>query len=211
MAGKKGKIDLWAEHKEVYSPSAKAPELVRVPALSYLAVDGKGDPNTSSAFRDAIGALYTVAYTAKFMLKKEKGTDFRVMPLSGLYHAEDPSVFLEGRKDEWSWTLMIPVPSAVTASVVRKAKAEAAAKKGAVPALELVRRQVVKEGLCAQILHIGTYAEERRTIEGLHAFLRERGLTFAGSHHEIYISDPNRTAPEKMRTIVRQPVKKPAR
>jgi hypothetical protein len=208
MSSKPVKIDLWMEHREVYSPSAKAPELVRVPPLAYLAVDGVGDPATSPAFREAIGALYALTYTAKFALKGQSGVDFRIMPLSGLFYAEDPSAFLEGRKREWSWTLMIPVPSVVTAAVVKKAKAELVRKKGSVPAIELVRRQVVREGLCAQILHRGPYAEEKPTIQQLHAFISQEGLTFAGGHHEIYISDPNRTAPQKLKTIIRQPVKK---
>jgi hypothetical protein len=202
------KIDLWVEHKDIYSPSAREPQLVKVPPLVYLLLEGKGDPNTSAAFRDAIGALYGAAYTLKFMLKKQRGVDFRVMPLSGLFHAEDPSVFLKGMKGEWRWTLMIPIPSAVTAAELKRAVAEAAGRKNASPALPLLRRETVREGLCAQILHKGPYAEERPTIEKLHRFIAEKGLTFAGSHHEIYISDPNRSAPEKLKTIIRQPVKK---
>jgi hypothetical protein len=204
------KIDLWAELKGIYTPSAREPELVKVPTLVYLAVDGVGDPATSSVFREAIGALYAMAYTAKFMLKKGSAIDFRVMPLSGLFHAQDPAVYLEDRRHEWTWTLMIPVPSVVTAAVVKKTRTEIERKKGPVPAIDLVRRQVVREGLSAQILHQGPYAAERPTIERLHAFIAQEGLTFAGSHHEIYLSDPNRTAAQKLRTIIRQPVKKAA-
>jgi hypothetical protein len=208
MAKKASKIDLWTEHKEVYSPSLKEPQLVKVPALLYIKVEGTGDPNTSDSFRNGIGALYGVAYTMKFMLKKEKGIDFRVMPLSGLFHAEDPSVFLLGNKDAWQWTIMLPLPSVATAAVFEKARRLAAEKGKASPALPLVRREIFREGLCAQILHLGPYAAEKPTIEKLHAFIRERGLTFAGSHHEIYLSDPNRSAPDKLKTIIRQPVKK---
>jgi len=208
MANPTDKIDLWSEHKEIFSPSAKEPQLVEVPTLVYLRVDGQGDPNMAPAFAQAIGALYGLAYTLKFSVKKSKGMDFRVMPLSGLFHADDPAVFLEGRKQEWRWSLMIPIPSRVTPAEVRKAQAEAAARKNASPALPLVRRETVREGLCAQILHRGPYAQERPTIERLHAFIHDMGLAFAGAHHEIYLSDPNRTAPEKLKTIVRQPVKK---
>jgi hypothetical protein len=208
MAEKTEKTDLWAEHREIYSPSAKEPQLVKVPPLAYLLVDGKGDPNTAPAFVEGIGALYGLAYTLKFALKKAKGLDFRVMPLSGLFRADDPSVFLESKKHEWKWTLMIPIPSGIGAADFKKAQGEAMAKKNASPALALVRRETVREGLCAQILHKGPYAAEKPTIEKLHAFIREKGLTFAGPHHEIYISDPNRTAPEKMKTILRQPVRK---
>jgi hypothetical protein len=200
------KIDLWAENKKVYSPGAK-PELVTVPPLTYLAVDGTGDPNTSAAFREAIGSLYTLAFTLKFASKKSGGPDFRVMPLSGLYHGE-AEVFLAGRKDEWKWTLMIPVPSFVTAAALKKARAEIEKKKGPVPGLDLVSRRVVREGRSAQVMHRGPYAGEKETIEGLHAFIRESGLVIGGSHHEIYLSDPNRTAPEKMKTIIRYPVRK---
>ena len=202
------KIDLWAENKELFTPSAKEPALFKVPALTYIMVDGSGDPNTSAAFRDAIGALYGAAYTLKFMLKKLSSVDFRVMPLSGRFHAARPPELLLGRKTEWKWTLMIPVPAVVRQADFSRALAEAGVKKNASPALRLLRREVLKEGLCAQILHRGPYADEKPTIEKLHAFIREQGLAFAGSHHEIYLSNPNRAAPEKMKTIIRQPVKK---
>jgi hypothetical protein len=202
------KVDLWTEHKRLFSPKAGQPELVRVPPLTYLMVDGAGDPNTSEDFRAAIGALYSLAYTLKFSLKKSRGLDFRVMPLDGRFHAEDPRVFLEGRKQEWQWTLMLALPSQVTAADIKAARAQAQARPNASPALPRVRREVLREGLCAQVLHLGPYAAEKPTIEALHAFIAERGLVFAGSHHEIYVSDPNRTAPARLKTIVRQPVKK---
>ncbi len=208
VEGKGAKIDLWAENKALFSPSAKEPALVKVPPFTYLMVDGAGDPAKAPAFREAIGALYSLAYTLKFMLKKERGQDFRVLPLSGRYHADDPAVFLKGRKSEWKWTLMIPVPAVVTAADVKKARAAAMAKKEASPALPLVRRETLREGLCVQILHRGPYAEEKPTIERMHAFVAAQGLAFAGAHHEIYLSDPNRSAPEKMKTILRQPVRK---
>ena len=123
MASKIEKIDLWTEHKDLFSPKAGIPELVRVPPFTYLMVDGTGDPNTSPAFRAAIGALYSLAYTLKFGLKKKKGVDFRVLPSSGRYHAEDPAVFLErAGRTEWKWTLMIPLPSIVTTSDLNAAR-----------------------------------------------------------------------------------------
>jgi hypothetical protein len=208
VAGTTEKIDLWTEHKELFNPKVGKPELVRVPPFAYLMVDGAGDPNTAEDFRAAIGALYSLAYTLKFMLKKKKGMDFRVLPLSGRFHADDPRVFLEGRKQEWRWTLMVPIPASVTAADLKAARTEAQARKNPSPALPQARREVLREGLCAQVLHIGPYAAEKPSIEALHAFIAAKGLVFAGSHHEIYISDPNRTAPEKLKTIVRQPVKK---
>ena len=201
-------MDLWKEHRDIFSPSAKEPQIVKVPPINYLLIDGEGDPNTSASFREAIGALYGMAYTLKFMLKKERGQDFRVMPLSGLFHSDDPAIFLQGRKNEWRWTLVIALPPIVKAADFAKARKMASVKKTASPALPLVRRGTLKEGLCAQILHRGPYAAERPTIEMLHAFIREKGLFFAGSHHEIYLTDPNRSAPAKMKTIIRQPVRR---
>jgi hypothetical protein len=186
-------IDLWKEHKALYSPRSGTPELVRVPALKYLMVDGQGDPNTSAGFQGGIGALYGLAYTLKFTFRKEKGLDFRVMPLSGLY---------------WRWTIMIPVPSVVTAAAVKKAKAEVRSKRGDSPSLEAARLETLREGQCVQLMHLGPYAAERPNIEKIHRFVKENGLTFAGSHHEIYLSDPRRSKPEKMKTIIRQPVRR---
>src|SRR5271157_2072999 len=208
MYARKRKIDLWSENKELFTPSAKEISLIKVPPFVYIMVDGSGDPNTSAAFREAIGALYGAAYTLKIMLRKHSGIDFRIMPLSGRFHADHPADLLLGRKNEWKWTLMIPVPALVRHADFAKAVSEASGKKKASPALSLLRREVLKEGLCAQILHKGPYAAEKPTIEKLHAFIREHGLTFAGSHHEIYLSDPGRAAAERMKTIIRQPVKK---
>lgn len=208
MAQKLEVIDLWKRHKAVFSPKAGTPELVRVPPIKYLMIDGKGDPNTSDGFRDAIGALYGLAYTLKFMFRKDKGVDFRVMPLSGLYPAADPRVFLEGGKKEWRWTLMIPVPSVVTTAELGKARTEVVRKKGLSPALDAVRLETLREGQAVQLLHVGPYEAEKPNIEKLHRFMAENGLDFAGSHHEIYLSVPGRTKPERMKTIIRQPVKK---
>ncbi len=204
----KGRIDLWEEHKDLFSPSAAGPELVKVPPLVYLMVDGTGDPSKAPEFRDAIGALYSLAYTAKFALKKSKGVDFRVMPLSARYHAEDPAAFVSGPHFLWKWTVMLAVPPVLSAAALKQAREAVAQKPNASPALPLVRRETLREGLCVQILHRGPYAEEGPTIESVHRFMREHGLAFAGSHHEIYVSDPNRSAPQRMKTIVRQPVKK---
>lgn len=201
-------IDLWKEHQAVYSPRSGTPELVRAPALKYLMVDGTGDPNTAGGFQAGIGALYGIAYTLKFTLRKEKGVDFRVMPLSGLYHSDNPSAFLKGPKRNWRWTIMIPVPSVVTAAAVKKAKAEVRSKRGDSPSLEAVRLETLREGRCVQLLHVGPYEAEPPNIEKIHRFIEEKGLSFSGSHHEIYLSDPRRSKPEKMKTIIRQPVKK---
>ena len=129
------------------------------------------------------------------------------MPLEGLFHAKDPAVFLQGKKDQWHWTIMILQPRGVTAKRVAAAR-EDLMRKRKLSTLPEVRLQRFAEGLCVQVLHIGPYAAERPTIEALHAFMRENGYTFAGAHHEIYISDPNRTDPSRMKTVIRQPVRK---
>lgn len=210
MAKETGKgesrIDLWEENEGVFSPSAREPQLVKVPPFTYLMVDGAGDPNTTPGFRDAVGALYSLVYTVKFALKKTKGVDFRVMPLSARYHMKDPGMLLTGEKKLWQWTLMIPVPSMFGVAALKEARQALAEKPNASPALPLVRRETLREGLCVQILHRGPYASEGPTIQAMHQFIRESGLTFAGSHHEIYLSDPNRSAPQRMKTILRQPV-----
>jgi len=190
-------IDIKKIHRE--------PTLVKVPSFSYLMVDGKGDPNVSADFRQAIQTLYGLSYTLKFQLKKE-GVEHVVGPLEGLFHAKDPSVFLTGKKKEWQWTLMILQPKEVTAKRLSAARAELMKKKLAT--LPDVRLAKLAEGLCAQVLHIGPYAAEGPTIEGLHRFISENGCAFAGPHHEIYLSDPGRTAPERLKTIIRQPVRR---
>jgi hypothetical protein len=205
----KGKIDFKKEYKFLFSASAKEGQKVEVPAFKYLMIDGKGDPNTVPEFFEKIQALYGLAYTMKFMLKLgPQALDFVVPPLSGLWCAEDITAFREGRKNEYLWTLMIMQPDAVTPELLEKAKAKVAAKKEAPPSAGQVRLDVLKEGPAVQILHIGSYSTEGPTIARLHDFMKENGYTFNGRHHEIYLGDPRRCAPEKLKTIIRQPVKK---
>jgi hypothetical protein len=198
------KVDLKQVHKPLWTATAR-PALVDVPPLTYLMIDGHGDPNTAPEYADAVQALYTVAYTAKFALKKSGGPDIVVMPLEGLWWAPDMSAFTTGAKDTWDWTAMIAVPDPFTADVVQTACA-AASSKAPAQAVEKLRLESYTEGRAAQILHVGPYAAEAPTIERLHAFIADQGLHRAGKHHEIYLGDPRRTAPEKLRTIIRQPV-----
>lgn len=199
------KIDHKRELKELYSARAGEPTLVDVPELSYLMVSGIGEPG-GEPFRQAIDALYTTSFTLKFQLKRSaEGLDFVVMPLQGLWEG-DPATFLAGQRSIWEWTLMILQPEQVTEDMVARAR-EGASKKRVLPALGKLRLERLREGTAAQILHVGPYETERVTIERLHAFIAERDLAFAGRHHEIYLSDPSRTAPEKLRTIIRQPVR----
>ncbi len=204
------KKDLSKDLQELYFPSAKEPVAVRVPRMGFIMVDGQGDPNSSKEFQEAIGALYSVAYTAKFALKRSaKEKDFPVMPLEALWWADDNADFLKGNKDKWHWTAMIMVPAHVTGKVVEDT-IDQLRKKGKdkdLPALPKLRHEEFEEGLCAQIMHVGPYSAERTSIERLHRLIEASGHTISGKHHEIYLSDPGRTAPEKLKTVVRQPMR----
>ena len=183
------------------------PQLVYVPALAFLSIDGHGDPNTSTTYADAIRALYSMSYAAKFAIKKSTGQNVKVSPLEGLWWADDLSTFLTGHKSDWDWTMMIRQPDLVTEDLVERLAAEVDAKKS-LPAVHDLRLVTLEEGLAAQVLHVGPYAAEAPTIERLHAYIREQGFVFDGrrhKHHEIYLGDPRRAAPEKLRTIIRQP------
>ena len=199
------KVDYKRELRELYAPGGE-PGIVDVPELAYLMVDGHGDPNTAPEFSEAIEALYTIAYTAKFAIKRTpEGIDYGVMPLEGLFWTPDMSAFTTEEKSAWDWTLMIMQPDLLTPEVFGQAQATAMKKKS-LDAIGRVRLERLTEGLAAQILHIGPYAAEGPTIERLHAFIAEQGYARAGKHHEIYLSDPRRAAPEKMKTVVRQPI-----
>lgn len=199
------KRDLKKELKGIYQAQAQAPVLVEVPRLQGLMIDGAGDPNNAPDFQAAVGALYGAAYTIKFGLKKTEGLDFGVMPLEGLWWAEDMAAFSLSRKDQWLWTLLIVVPEFVTADHLDQAKAELKRKKTDSPALNRVRLAGLEEGLSAQVLHVGPFDQEGPTIAALHDFIARQGYRLHGKHHEIYLSDPRKVAPEKWKTIIRQP------
>lgn len=200
------KIDLKKQLKHLYNPSAGKVEIVAVPAMNFLMVDGQGNPNNSQAFSDAIEALYPVAYTLKFMAKKGPlAIDYGVLPLEALWWADDMSAFATGDKDAWKWTVMIMQPEFISREMVEEAVEEVARKKKPV-ALPLVRFESFKEGKAAQILYIGPFADEGPTIEKVHLHIEDSGCRKVGKHHEIYLSDPRRTAPEKLKTIIRQPM-----
>ena len=199
------KIDYKKELKHLYKPSAKKAEIVEVPTMNFLMIDGEGDPNTAPAFAEAVEALYAVSYTLKFQVKKSSiGIDYGVMPLEALWWTEDMATFSEEDKDAWSWTVMIMQPELITAEMVEEAITQVRDKKNPA-ALPLVRFESFAEGTAAQILHIGPFSEEGSTIAKLHAFIEESGYRREGKHHEIYLSDIRRAAPEKWKTIIRQP------
>jgi hypothetical protein len=198
------KTDLKKDLKLLYTASVKEASLVTVPPLRYLMFNGFGDPNTNPEFQAGVEALYTAAIALKFMLKKAQGLDYVVPPLEGLWWMLLAD-FDPDRRDEWRWTLMIPQPEQVTKDLLAQG-VDTAKKKKPLPALERLRLEIFDEGQAAQILHVGPYGEEAATIERLHAFIRQKGYHFCGKHHEIYLSDPRRTPPERLKTIIRQPV-----
>jgi hypothetical protein len=197
-------IDLKKTLKPFYAASATKPAIIDVPPMNALMVDGAGDPN-SPAFQEAIGSLYSVAYTLKFSFKKDKAIDYPVMALEGLWCADDPAVFMSDKRDEWKWTLFILLPDVVTKKDVAAAVASVK-KKAKFPRFPEVRFERFTEGRSAQIMHVGPYAAERPTIERLHRFVEAEGYRLRGRHHEIYLGDPRRAAPEKLRTIIRHPI-----
>jgi hypothetical protein len=200
------KLDLKKTYKTLYTAKTQ-PSFVDVPPLGYLMIDGKGDPNKTVEYRDAMQALYSVAYTLKFQVKKSLERDFGVMGPEGLWWMEDMAEFSMERKDDWLWTMMMLQPDFITPEMVAAAKEEALRKKGQ-PAIELVRFDVYDEGLSTQVMHLGPYDAEPPTIARLHEFIRTSGYGLRGKHHEIYFGDPRRSAPEKLKTIIRQPVEK---
>lgn len=195
--------------KALYSPSAKQCEVVDVPEMAFLMLDGTGDPNNSPTFQAAMQALYTVSYTLKFTLKKAGGEDYAVMPLEGLWWTEASAEVDYGARDNWRWTLMIAQPEFVDAAQVQAAIAEAGRKKE-LTALDRLRFERFHEGRAAQIMHIGPYADEPPTIERLHSFVAESGWELRDRHHEVYLSDPRKADPAKMKTILRHPIRTPA-
>lgn len=202
------KIDFKKDWKHLYNPSKKEFVVVDVPEMFFLKVDGHGDPNSAPEYSQALEALYGAAYKIKFLSKKA-GRDYVVPPLEGLWWAEDMDSFTEARdKSQWDWTMMIMTPEWITEDMVGSAREAAAAGKD-LPALDILRWESYQEGLSAQILHIGSYDEEGPVLDRLHhEWMPANGYTFNGLHHEIYLSDPRRVEPHKLRTILRQPIKK---
>ena len=202
-----GKVDLRTELGALYAPSSREFTVVDVPRLAFLMVDGEGDPNTAPAYREAVEALFSVSYAVKFASKRELERDYVVAPLEGLWSADDPAAFVRRAKDDWRWTMMVLQPDWIPAAMVTDA-VEATRRKGGRPGLDRLRFDTYDEGRAVQILHIGPYDDEAPTLHRLHTeYLPAHGLDFAGPHHEVYLSDPRRTDPSRLRTILRQPVR----
>jgi hypothetical protein len=203
------KIDHKVEFKHLYKQSKKEISIVDVPSLNFLTIQGHGSPNDNEDYSQAVGALYAVAYKLKFSVKKgPTGVDYKVMPLEGLWWAEDMNLFNLENRSNWLWQMMIMQPDLITREMFTQALEEVRAKKDP-PRLDEVKYESMQEGLSAQIFHAGPYGEaERPSIDKLHAFIEEKGYQLAGKHHEIYLNSPLRSAPEKLKTIIRQPIRK---
>jgi hypothetical protein len=201
------KIDFKKTLKVLYAPSSKQFALVEVPRMTFLQLDGRGDPNTSPDYAAGVGWLYSLSYALKFASKASLGKDYMVPPLEALWWADDMADFTAGNKSAWHWRQMIMVPDFITGAMFDAALDKARAKLGVSPAT--LRLEAFEEGLSVQILHIGSYADEAPTIARLHAeFIPQHGLIENGLHHEIYLSDPRKTPAAKLKTIIRQPVRR---
>lgn len=203
------KIDFKKTLKQYYNPKPKQHEFISIPKMNFLMIDGKGTPGTSKAYIDSLAALYPIAYKTKF-LAKNNGQDYVVPPLQGLWWAEDMDDFVNDNKQNWLWTMMLMLPNWVSDEMVAEAKHNASIVKGKKQAPNLlgkVRVETYDEGLVAQYLHIGSYADEAPILRHMHhELIPQNGYEMRSKHHEIYLSDPRRVAPEKLKTILRQPV-----
>ncbi len=210
------KTDFKKTDPELYKGKAGRFDVIDVPALPFLMIDGKGNPNTASEYVDAVSALYPLAYNIKFHSKIKLEKDYVVPPLEGLWWADDMSAFCNDDKDQWQWTMMIRQPDWITADIVEQMKQQVLAKDVKKKDSELnpdalasIRFETYHEGLSVQVLHIGPYSDEGPILKQLHEqFVPDNGYTMTGKHHEIYLSDPRKTSPEKLKTILRQPVQK---
>jgi hypothetical protein len=209
------KIDLKKDLKAYYKPSARKVEAIHVPAFNFLMVDGAIEPGlapgTSPLFQENTEAMYGAAYTLKFMLKKREvdPVDYPVMALEGLWDVRDGK-FDINVKDNWDYTLMILVPDLITTAIFEESLAQLRKKRGEQPAFARLRLDTFEEGFCVQTMHIGPYATEPETLAKMQAFMGEHGyqdlVGRGGKHHEIYLGDPRRAAPEKLKTVLRHPV-----
>lgn len=202
-----GKIDYKKQLKDFYQAKLDKPVVVHVPKMNFIMIDGKGDPNTSQEYIDAIQTLYPVAYTIKFTSKNKYDKDFGVMPLEGLWWTENMADFNPTDKSNWLWTAMIMQPDVVTEDIYNQAIKQVREKKSP-KSLDKLRFTSYDEGRAAQVMYVGPYSDEGSTILELHKFIKEQGGALDESnkhHHEIYLGDPRRTDPSKLKTVIRQP------
>lgn len=205
------KLDLRRQYRHLYLPSAKKVEIVDVPSFKFAMVDGEiepgASPGLSRAFQQALQVLYGISFTLKFMskLRRQDPIDYTVMALEALWWSQS-GAFDITRPDDWRWTAMIMQPDHISEAMFQDAVAQLAKKKPAM-ALADLRFERFHEGLCVQTMHVGPYEDEPATLERMYAFVRENGYTLAGKHHEIYLGDPRRSAPARLKTVLRHPVR----
>jgi hypothetical protein len=200
------KIDFKRELKHLYRPPLEF-VTVDVPEMAFIMADGHGDPNKAKEYQDVVEALYAVAYKIKFISRKQLEKDYTVPPLEGLWWAEDMEAFKTRDKSSWDWTMMIMTPEWITGSIFYEAVIAARKSKDPV-ALDKVRLERYREGLSVQIMHVGSYDDEGPVLAKMHdEYMPANGFVENGKHHEIYLSDPRRVAPEKLKTVLRQPVR----
>lgn len=201
------KID-FKKSVDSYTAKHKKFDVIEVPPMQYLMIDGHGDPNTSNEFADAVSTLFPIAYKLKFMSKEKLKKDYVVPPLEGLWWAKDMDKFTKDRdKSAWDWTMMLMVPEWITAEMYAGAKEQVMDKN--LPLLSKVRFEKITEGLCVQTLHVGSFDNEGQVLDYIHhEFIPQNGLKMRGKHHEIYLSDFRKVPAAKLRTILRQPVER---
>lgn len=198
------KLDLKKTLEEFYNPPKEVMQEVIVPAFNYLMIDGEGDPNTSESFINAVEIMYGVSYTLKFIIKAERKIDYKVMPLEGLWWADDMLDFTAGNKDRWKWTIMIHQPELITEAYFADAMNKYSEKKKK-DVSGTIRFEIYDEGRSIQTLYIGAYKDEGPKIAEIHKYIASLGCKMKGKHHEIYLSDARKTPPETLKTIIRQP------
>ena len=198
------KVDLKEDYKPIFSASTKEVTFVGIPAFNFLKIDGAGDPNTP-AYQEAVKALYSITYAIKFANKSNEDTfDFTVPPLEGLWWCDDMKQFSVDKKDEWFWTLMVLQPDFISKAVFEQGMIQYSNKKK-LSVLPAIRLEMLSEGKAVQSLHIGPYSTEGPLIASIHQYIKAKGCVLHGRHHEIYLNNPGKTAPEKMKTLIRQP------
>ena len=202
------KIDFKKSQKEFYTAKLN-PQMLDVPSMKYLMIDGAGNPGKSPDYSASVGALFGIAYTLKFMIKKSSGVDYAVGPLEGLWWMDRMEEFSMDRKDDWKWTMMIRQPDFIKKEDFKTALDLFFKKKDANHDFGmLVRFEEYEEGNSAQVLHNGPYDNEPPVIAGLHDFIKGKGFSLRGKHHEIYMGDPRRADPAKLKTVLRHPIRK---
>lgn len=194
--------------KELYQPNSKEVGEIYVPKMQFLMIDGRGSPGDSKEYQDALATLFPVAFKTKF-ISKGQGKDYVVPPSEGLWWADNMEDFKDNNRDKWKWTMMIMQPEWITKDMIEDAIKTTGEKKPELKEnLKKLRLEDYEEGISAQIMHIGPYFEEGPTVAKVHEFIKQKGGTFDGpqlKHHEIYLSDPRKAKPEKMKTVIRQP------